>query len=82
MAGSLGTLTLDLIAKIGGFTGPMDQAGRAAKKTSKEMTSAAQEASLAWSALAGAAVHHHQLDERCRAHPPELANASQSGRRR
>lgn len=55
MAGSLGTLTLDLIAKIGGFTGPMDQAGRAAKKTSKEMTSAAQEASLAWSALAGAA---------------------------
>lgn len=55
MAGSLGTLTLDLIAKIGGFTGPMDQAGRAAKKTSKEMTDAAREASIAWSALAGAA---------------------------
>lgn len=55
MAGSLGTLTLDLIAKIGGFTGPMDQAGRAAKKTSKEMTEAAREASLAWNALAGAA---------------------------
>ena len=55
MAGSLGTLTLDLIAKIGGFTGPMDQAGRSAKKTSKEMTDAAREASLAWSALAGAA---------------------------
>lgn len=55
MAGSLGTLTLDLIAKIGGFTGPMDQAGRSAKKTSKEMTDAAREASLAWNALAGAA---------------------------
>lgn len=55
MAGSLGTLTLDLIAKIGGFTGPMDQAGRAAKRTSREMAEAAKEASLAWSALAGAA---------------------------
>ncbi|UVL70599.1 phage tail tape measure protein [Pseudomonas protegens] len=52
MAGSLGTLTLDLIAKIGGFTGPMDQAGRAAKKSSKEITDAANQASLAWSALA------------------------------
>ncbi|MDI2594115.1 phage tail tape measure protein [Pseudomonas sp. 681] len=51
MAGSLGTLTLDLIAKIGGFTGPMDQAGRAAKKSSKEMTDAANQASLAWSLL-------------------------------
>lgn len=36
MAGSLGTLTLDLIAKIGGFTGPMDQAGRAARRSSRE----------------------------------------------
>ncbi len=44
MAGSLGTLTLDLIAKIGGFTGPMDQAGRMAKKESKEMTEAANQA--------------------------------------
>lgn len=51
MAGSLGTLTLDLIAKIGGFTGPMDQAGRAAKKSSKEMTDAANQAASAWSAL-------------------------------
>ncbi|WP_019411088.1 phage tail tape measure protein [Pseudomonas psychrophila] len=55
MAGSLGTLTLDLIAKIGGFTAPMDQAGKAAKKTSREMTDAAKEASQAWSALAGVA---------------------------
>ncbi|MGN7442248.1 phage tail tape measure protein [Pseudomonas lactis] len=52
MAGSLGTLTLDLIAKIGGFTGPMDQAGRSAKKASKEMTDAANQAASAWSALA------------------------------
>ena len=52
MAGSLGTLTLDLIAKIGGFTGPMDQAGRAAKKSSQEIKDAANQASLAWSALA------------------------------
>ncbi|NBF13095.1 phage tail tape measure protein [Pseudomonas sp. Fl4BN1] len=51
MAASLGTLTLDLIAKIGGFTGPMDQAGRAAKKSSREMTDAAKQASAAWSAL-------------------------------
>ena len=51
MAGSLGTLTLDLIAKIGGFTGPMDQAGRMAKNASKEMTDAAKQAASAWSAL-------------------------------
>ncbi|QRR31054.1 phage tail tape measure protein [Pseudomonas simiae] len=51
MAGSLGTLTLDLIAKIGGFTGPMDQAGRAAKKSSKEIADAANQAATAWSAL-------------------------------
>ncbi|MDF0731015.1 phage tail tape measure C-terminal domain-containing protein [Pseudomonas entomophila] len=55
MSGSLGTLTLDLIAKIGGFTGPLDQAGRSARKSSKEMVDAAKEASAAWSALAGAA---------------------------
>lgn len=55
MSGSLGTLTLDLIAKIGGFTGPMDQAGRSARKSSKEMVDAARQASAAWGALAGAA---------------------------
>ncbi|MDF0734176.1 phage tail length tape measure family protein [Pseudomonas entomophila] len=48
---SLGTLTLDLIARIGGFTGPIDQAGRAAKKSSKEMVEAANQAKFAWSAL-------------------------------
>ena len=55
MAGSLGTLTLDLIAKIGGFTGPMDQAGRSARRSSREMTEAARDASQAWGALAGVA---------------------------
>lgn len=29
-SGSLGTLTLDLIARIGGFTAPLDKAERAA----------------------------------------------------
>jgi len=37
MAGSLGTLTLDLIAKIGGFTGPMDKASQNAKKNNAEI---------------------------------------------
>lgn len=34
---SLGTLTLDLIAKIGGFTGPMDKAARQTKKNTEQM---------------------------------------------
>jgi hypothetical protein len=34
---SLGTLTLDLIASIGGFTGPLDKAARATQKASNEM---------------------------------------------
>lgn len=55
MAGSLGTLTLDLIAKIGGFTGPMDQAERRARKNAKGIKDAANEASLAWTALGGIA---------------------------
>lgn len=37
MAGNLGTLTLDLIAKTGNFTGPMDQAARLTKKNSDKM---------------------------------------------
>lgn len=35
---NLGTLTLDLVAKIGGFTGPLDQAGRESKKFQKSVT--------------------------------------------
>jgi lambda family phage tail tape measure protein len=34
---SLGTLTLDLIAKIGSFTGPLDQAAQSAKKNMNEI---------------------------------------------
>jgi lambda family phage tail tape measure protein len=34
---SLGTLTLDLIAKIGGFTGPLDKATQNAKKNMNEI---------------------------------------------
>jgi lambda family phage tail tape measure protein len=34
---SLGTLTLDLIARVGAFTGPLDKASQAAKKRNAEM---------------------------------------------
>src|SRR5690606_24294992 len=34
---SLGTLTLDLVAKIGAFTGPLDRASQEAKKRNAEM---------------------------------------------
>ncbi|HCF5406420.1 phage tail length tape measure family protein [Pseudomonas aeruginosa] len=48
---SLGTLTLDLIAKVGGFVAGMDAAERTAKKGAKEIGSAADAASLAWGKL-------------------------------
>lgn len=51
MANSLGTLTLDLIARIGGFTGPLDKAEVAARKTGKGIADSANLAALAWSAL-------------------------------
>ncbi|MDF2792762.1 MAG: phage tail tape measure protein [Pseudomonas orientalis] len=35
---SLGTLTLDLVAKIGAFTGPLDKASREAKKRNEEIS--------------------------------------------
>lgn len=53
MASSLGTLTLDLIARIGGFTGPLDKAEAAAKKNAKGIADAADVASLAWTSLGG-----------------------------
>lgn len=37
MGASLGILTLDLVAKIGGFTGPMDKAERKSRKTSRSI---------------------------------------------
>ncbi|MFG8249767.1 phage tail length tape measure family protein [Pseudomonas aeruginosa] len=48
---SLGTLTLDLIAKVGGFVAGMEKAERTAKKGAKEIGSAADAASLAWRKL-------------------------------
>ena len=41
MASSLGTLTLDLIARIGGFTGPLDKASANAQKNMKAITDSA-----------------------------------------
>ncbi|PMY71923.1 MULTISPECIES: phage tail tape measure protein [unclassified Pseudomonas] len=51
MASTLGTLTLDLIARIGGFTGPMDKAAAAARKSGKAIAESADVAALAWEAL-------------------------------
>lgn len=53
MASSLGTLTLDLIARIGGFTAPLDKAEAAARKNAKGIADAADTASLAWTGLKG-----------------------------
>ena len=50
-ARGLGTLTLDLIAKIGGFTGPMDEAARKAQKSGKDIAGAADGAAAAWKEL-------------------------------
>ncbi|MFY1052176.1 phage tail tape measure protein [Ectopseudomonas khazarica] len=52
MAANLGQLTLDLIAKIGGFTGPMDQASRISEKRMKEIS---KHASAAGKAIGAAA---------------------------
>ncbi|MBA6120750.1 phage tail tape measure C-terminal domain-containing protein [Pseudomonas juntendi] len=40
---SLGTLTLDLIAKIGGFTGPLDKASRDSQKRMAEIKKSAED---------------------------------------
>ncbi len=37
MSKSLGTLTLDLVARIGSFTGPLDRASQEAKKRNAEI---------------------------------------------
>lgn len=55
---SLGTLTLDLVAKVGGFEAGMDKAERSAKKSAKGIKGSADDAAKAWrnasSAAAGA----------------------------
>ncbi len=47
MANSLGTLTLDLVAKIGGFTQQMDRAASATEKSMKQIEAASNQAKLA-----------------------------------
>lgn len=51
MAGSLGTLTLDLIARIGGFTAPLTAAEEAAKRAADAIRDSAGEAGSAWGGL-------------------------------
>lgn len=51
MAGSLGTLTLDLIARIGGFTAPLTAAEEAAKRAADAIRDAADDAGSAWGGL-------------------------------
>ena len=48
MAGRLGTLTLDLIAKIGGFTGPMEKAKKQSKDFSDTLAVNFASISAAW----------------------------------
>lgn len=55
MAANLGTLTLDLVAKIGGFTGPLDKASRHSKKTSADIAKAGKAMGVALGAGAVAA---------------------------
>lgn len=50
---SLGTLTLDLVAKIGGFTAPMDQAARKSRQSAKDIKDAGKSAGDSWSRLTG-----------------------------
>lgn len=52
---SLGTLTLDLIAKIGGFIAPMDQAQRKSKESMSKIAGYAKTAATAFAA-AGVAI--------------------------
>lgn len=47
MANTLGTLTLDLIAKVGGFTSGMDAAGRSSAKWRKDVEKNAKAAGVA-----------------------------------
>lgn len=53
---NLGTLTLDLVAKIGGFTGPMDRASRSAETNAAEIAKAGKVMGAAIGAGAVAAV--------------------------
>ena len=52
---SLGTLTLDLVAKTGNFTGPMDKAARQTKKNTDQMAKAGKAVGIGIAAGATAA---------------------------
>jgi hypothetical protein len=59
MSRSLGVLTLDLVARVGGFTGAMDKAGRSAEQNAKRMEAAAKKSREEWvrfGKVAGAAI--------------------------
>ncbi|GAA3721090.1 hypothetical protein GCM10022421_31950 [Oceanisphaera sediminis] len=55
MSRSLGTLTLDLIAKVGGFTGPLDQASRTAKRRMGDIQKSVSDAAKTVTTLGAAA---------------------------
>lgn len=52
---SLGTLTLDLIAKIGGYVGPLDKAARTTKKNANDMSKDLKNIGIAAAALGSTA---------------------------
>ena len=56
MSTKLGTLTLDLIAKIGSFTEPMKKAGDTAQRETKRIESSVSSASKAIAGLGAAAL--------------------------
>ena len=47
MSANLGTLTLDLVARVGGFTGPMQQASAASRQATDQITANLQRTSQA-----------------------------------
>lgn len=49
---SLGTLTLDVVAKIGGFTGALDKAARHSKKTTADIAKQAKQIGVAFAGAA------------------------------
>lgn len=55
MSSSLGTLTLDLVARIGGFTGPLDAAARETKKFEKSVEKAGERIGKGFAGAATAA---------------------------
>jgi len=64
VSNSLGTLTLDVVANVGAFTGPLDQAARITKKQMKEMGMAVDEfGNYTDKAMKQAAQATKQLDE-------------------